>query len=212
MSTQEERRLYPWPLTEDAIRLAATLKVSCKETPKILLFTGVAAQEGVSTIVAQVALALAQMNQGPVLLLDANLRTPSTHAIFNVQQIPGLSDVLKQRVTAAEAIHPSRHPQLSILPSGAGGEEASILFSNTECSTLLQKLRQEFRFVIVDSSSPLAFVDTTLFIPHVDDVVITLAAGAHRRQELIEVKRLLDRLRANILGLILCKKKEWLSR
>lgn len=206
MSTKEERSLYPWILTEDAIRLAATLKASNTEAHKIILFTGVATQEGVSTVAAQVALALAQMSQGSVLLLDANLRSPSVHVIFEVPQVPGLSDVIEQKMPFHEAIHPSRHSQLSILPSGAGENNALALFPTPECSALLQQLRQEFCFVIVDSSPLLSFVDTTLFIPYTDGIVITAAAGSHRRAEILEVKLLLDRLKANVLGVILCKK------
>jgi Mrp family chromosome partitioning ATPase len=146
-----------------------------------------------------------------VLLLDANLRTPSVHTIFQVQQIPGLSDLIEQRATLDEAIHSLQHSGLSILPIGATGEDALALFPAPSCSALIQVLRKEFRFVIVDSPPLLQFVDTTLLIPYADGVVVTVAAGVHRRSEIVEVGDQLDRLKANSIGIVLCEKTGRLS-
>jgi len=212
MGAQNEQGRYPWPLSEDAIRLAATIKASCAEANQIILFTGVAAREGVSTVAAQVALALAQMDQGPVLLLDANLRTPSGHATFQVQQVPGLSELIEQKTTLHEAIHPLQHSALSVLSSGSADGDALALFPTPGCSALMQTLHKEFHFVIVDSSPLLQFADTTLLVPYADGVVVTVAAGMHRRSEILEVKRLLDSLKANVIGVVLYDKTEHLSR
>jgi Mrp family chromosome partitioning ATPase len=76
----------------------------------------------------------------------------------------------------------------------------------------MQRLRKEFRFVIVDASPLLQFVDTTLIVPYIDGVVVTVAAGAHRRSEVLEVKHQLERLKTTILGVVLCEKTGPLSR
>ena len=206
MGAQNDKGRYSLPISEDAVRLAARLKASFTDSDKMILFTGAVEREGVSTVAAQVAIALAQMDLGPVLLLDANLHAPSLHASFKVEQIPGLSDLIEKKAILEEAIHSTQFSLLSILPVGSTTVNSLSLFSSAGCSLLMEALRERFRFVIIDSSPILKFVDTTLLTSRFDGVVIAIAAGERRQSEVFEVKRILDGLRANIIGIVLCEK------
>ena len=206
MGNQNEKGHYTPPLSEDAVRLAATFKASRAATSNIILFTGIAALEGVSTVAAQVALALAQVESRPVLLVDANLRSPSVHATFHIQRGPGLVEVIEQSTSLTKGIHLLQGSALSILPVGAVSKEALEVFPAPECAVLMERLREEFCFVIVDSSPLLQFIDTTLLVPYADSVVMVIAAGARRQPEIVEARRQLARLKAKTVGLVLCEK------
>ena len=212
MQSQNHKGQYPLPVSQDAIRLAARLRASSTESEKIILFTGAMAREGVSTLATQVALALAQIDRGAVLLLDTNLRTPSLHTTFQVQQIPGLVDLIEHKATLEDAIHPTDLPTLSLLPVGNAHGDPLRLFPTVECATLMQTLREWFRFIIVDASPLLQYVDTTLLVPYTDGVIVAIAAGERRQAEVLEVKRVLDGLKASVIGVVLCERTRRKSR
>jgi capsular exopolysaccharide synthesis family protein len=189
--------------TESAVSLAARIRTAFGEDGRILLFTGATAGDGVSTVTSQVALALAQMEQGPVLVVDANLRRPSLGDVFGVEPGPGLSDVILKETSLEEAIRVTERPMLSILPVGTTPVDPVRLFTSAGWMETLGTARSRFRFTLLDSAPLLGFADTTLIVPGVDGVVVVVAAGARRRGELREVEETLAGLRARLLGVVL---------
>ena len=194
-------------VSDAAIRLAAKLRASFSPGHKVIVFTSAVSGEGVTETAGQVAHALTQMEQGPILLLDANLRFPSLHSKFKIHQIPGLSDLISKQAKLEETVFPTDVAGLSLLPAGVAAEDSLALLSSAEWPSLLQVLRERFQFVIVDSASVLQFADIALIAPRADGVVIVMAAGERSRQELLQTKRMLDGLKANLLGVVLSEKE-----
>jgi capsular exopolysaccharide synthesis family protein len=208
IGSKSERRLQwqgkrSFQISEDAIRLAARLKAALRESDKVLLFTGAVAGEGTSTVAMQVAFAFAQMDVGAVLLLDANLHAPSAHTTFQVPQSPGFTDLIEQQATPDHAIHPTEMSRLYVLPVGSTVVNALALFSALECTALLRTLAQRFRLIVIDSAPVLQSADTTLLVPHTDGVVLVIAAGERRHAEVLEIQRLLEGVKARLLGVVL---------
>ncbi|HEY7617909.1 MAG TPA: CpsD/CapB family tyrosine-protein kinase, partial [Terriglobales bacterium] len=193
-------------VSDEAIRLAAKLRAAFSQSHHVLQFTGVGAQEGVSHVTSQVACALAQIDQSPVLLLDTNLRSPAVHQAFGTALQPGLSDLLDNRAALADVIHATAVPGLSVLPAGGGQSDSVQLFSSAAWSELVQTMRERFRFVLMDSAPILQFADSTLLAPRADGVVIVVAAGQRHRAELLEARQLLERLKATVVGVVLARK------
>lgn len=205
-------RGLPWQgkrsfqVSEDAIRLAARLKAALQESDKVLLFTGAGAGEGTSTVAAQVALAFAQMDVGSVLFLDANLHAPSAHTTFQVPQFPGFTDLIEEQATLDDAIHPTELGRLYVLPVGSSVVNALALFPAVECAALLRTLAQRFRLIVIDSAPVLQRADTTLLVTYTDGVVLVIAAGERRHAEVLEIQRLLEGVKARLLGVVLTDK------
>lgn len=198
-----EDPMWPLRVPEDAVRLAARLRVACTTPEKVILFTGAATGDGVSTIVSRIGIALAQMEQGPVLLVEANVRAPSLHVTFEVTPVPGLSDVIAKKASVDEAIHATEVPGLFVLPVGEAVADPVALLTPAGYSGVMRTLRGKFPLVLVDSPPILESVEATLIAPHVDGVVIVIAAGKRRRAEVREIKRVLDGLRIQIIGVVL---------
>ena len=193
-------------LSEDGIRLGARLRASLTDSDRTLLFTGTAEGDGVTTVATLVARALARMNEGEILLVDGNLRRPRLHEIFEARPVPGLLDVLAGTAPLEASVRPSEIPSLSYLPAGNTDPDPVSLLTSTGFAKLMLDLRGLFRFILVDSSPLLQFADTALIAPHIDGVVVVVAAGRRRRGAVREVTQVVGGLRAKLIGVVLSER------
>lgn len=201
-----QSEINQFPVSEDGICLAARIKASCFEMDRSIVVTGAMDGEGASTIAAQIAVSLALMREGRVLLLDANLRSPSLHLRFDVQQTPGLSDVIQGKATLRDAIVGTEIPGLSLLPAGNIVVDFRSLLLSEQCSHIISAARQHFRFVIIDSPPMLKVADTALVATRADGVVLVVSADVRRKSEVAEMKQILDGLKAKVIGTVLFRK------
>jgi tyrosine-protein kinase Etk/Wzc len=114
------------------------------------------------------AIALAAANR-TVLLIDTDLRRGSLHQRLKARQGPGLSDLItSQEARPGEAIHPTRMPNLMLLPCGPrvqGVSEAIVRFG---FDRMLQELGQQFDYVILDLPPVLATDDSPTLCTYAD--------------------------------------------
>jgi len=200
------------PAPEDAVRLAARIRLALPAGGRVVLFTGAREGDGVTTVASRVALALAQMDQGTVLALDANARRPSLAPVFGLEPGPGLSDVTLKRATLDEAIQVTEVSCLSVLPMGSPPADPVRLFAAAGLSEALAAVRSLYRFSVLDSAPLLQFADTSFLASMADAVVVTLAAGKRRRAELRAVQDTLAGLGATTLGVVLFDSAIWTRR
>jgi len=191
------------PVSDDAIRLAARFKATLSDDERMMLFTCGYGLEGNTTIVTQIAVALSLMNQGSVLMVDANLRTPSLNKWFNLEQTPGLSEVLSKQCTIDEAISTTEVPNLSLLPSGDVVVNFMSLLLSDQCGAIFDELRSRYRYILVDSPPILQTPDAPLIASRADGVVLIVSNGIRRKQDVYEMKRILGSINSRILGVIL---------
>ncbi len=200
-------------LSEDAIPLAVRIKTALGNGKRVVALTGTAEREGVSTIAFQIALALALMEEGQTLLVDANFRSPSINRYVLRRRsetesgdgwVKGLSDLLLGQAEPAQAIVPSDVPTLSLLPTGNPAVDFLSLLLSDEYARLLEALRADYRYVIVDAPPLLKYPDTAILASRADGVVFVVAKGWHTRSDVLEMQRALDALKVPLLGVVLC--------
>ncbi|MFB0525788.1 MAG: GumC family protein, partial [Phycisphaerae bacterium] len=121
-----------------------------KRVPQILAITGSHDKEGVSTVAANLAATLARPGDGQVLLIDADLRHPSVHQIFEARLSPGLADILVNGQSIEAVIVPSPVQNLRILSAGTADGNLSEMFDSEGFTNLLHSIKNEYRFVVVD--------------------------------------------------------------
>ncbi len=194
------------PLTEalNILRTSVLLSSPGQER-RMVLVASAAPAEGKSTVATGLALALAQQlqNGDRVLLVDSDLRRPTIHTIFGLSNRAGLSTVLEGQTSFAEAVLPSGiAPNLMVLTAGPTPRYSSELLT-MHMAKLLENLRPEFRYVVIDSAPLLICADSTILSTMVDGVVVVARAGDTPREAVASALRQLRRVRANILGLVL---------
>jgi capsular exopolysaccharide synthesis family protein len=150
-----------------------------------VLVTSAAPKEGKSTVAANLAIALSQMNQR-VLLIDADLRRPKAHKILGVTPFPGFADVLNGDAAIGDAIRQTNYPNLFVLPCGMKHVSASELLSSSRLEHVLNHLDDGFGWIVFDSppTGPVAdaciigqWVQHAIMVASADLTPITAARG-----------------------------------
>jgi capsular exopolysaccharide synthesis family protein len=150
--------------------------------------------------VAHLAPSFAEIGK-KVLLIDADLRRPTTHTHFQLENGRGLSDVLAGRIPFREAIVQIEH-NLYLLPAGPVCPGSSDLIGS-RISGLLEEAYREFEMVIVDSPALVACPESQQIAAFADGTVVVVKARSTTSKELARTLSALSRARANIMGLAL---------
>jgi Mrp family chromosome partitioning ATPase len=123
------------------------------ETPsRVLMWTAAAAEAGTTTVLLNLAIALASEEKGRVLVLDANLKRPAIAAKLGLKPGPGVSEVLTNRVPLTLAMQPTAVERLDALTAG-DATDASTTAMGREFPRMLAQLRHWYDFVLVDGGT-----------------------------------------------------------
>ena len=167
-----------------------------------IVLTSAAPSEGKTTIAAHLAIANADRGRR-TLLVDGDLRRPSLHAKFGLNPQVGFSNVLTGELHWQDVVVPVvGRPNLSLLPSGPGSHRAADLIG-PRLAPLLDEFAKEFDLVILDSPPLLGFAECLQMATAADGVLIVSLAGETKRRAVAEVISVLNRLRVNIIGVVL---------
>jgi capsular exopolysaccharide synthesis family protein len=139
-----------------------------------------------------------------VLLVDTDLRRPSLHGRFRVQNNAGLIDILAQGHEWEQVIQDTSLAYLQILPTGAGphGYPSDVL-SLATMQTLVEHLRNAFDLVIFDAPSMLSLPDAEILAPAMDGVLLVHSPGKCSKEDVLEATRVVQRAGGNILGVVI---------
>jgi polysaccharide biosynthesis transport protein len=169
--------------------------------PQTILVTSCFPSEGKTTVSINLASSFAQAGN-KVLLLEADLRRPRIGDILQSNG-NGLSSYLTGNSSLDEVIKESDLPNLSVLSVGALPVNPSELLGSEQMRDLIEKLRDEFEYIIVDGPPSLGFVDAHLVSNIVDGVAVVVRAGSTPRKSIRELIDKLGSIRANFLGIII---------
>jgi capsular exopolysaccharide synthesis family protein len=192
-------------LTEAYAAVRATVDLSSLAgPPEALLITSSEKGEGKSTT----ALAIAQDSAAAgrkVLLIDADMRSPSLHKLLGGPLGPGLADILSNQLPIHEAVHETHVTGLSLLPAGQPAMSPAKLLSGVRFSALLAEVRAKFDEIVIDSPPVLGLADTPQLAAAADRTVMVVGSDRAHRRAIREALRRLAAARADMLGAILVK-------
>ena len=145
------------------------------------------AHEGKTSVASNLAITLAGVH-GRVLLVDADLRRPRLHQIYDVPNIWGLSNLLREtqppRDCGVDALSLRTDiPGLFLLPSGTAAGSIATLLHTGSASELVKRLREHFDVVIFDSPPMMEFCEARVLGQLSDAVVLVLCAGRTSRDD-----------------------------
>lgn len=202
------------------INLLRTHPESLSQT---VLVTSAEANEGKSSIAANLAITMAQTGRR-VALIDCNLHKPALHQLFNLSHTGGLMDVLLGQATIAGVLKESTFPKLKIITSGPKLTDLASqmiapaiipkgladqlsqgpeLLGSPSMASVLKQLQQEFDIVILDTPALLSVSDALVLVPMTDTVVLIVARGRSRRYAVRSTHQQLLNIGAKSIQLVL---------
>ncbi len=191
------------PAAEAYRTLRTNIQFSSLDKPlHTLLVTSTAPDEGKSTTLANLAVTMAQAEQR-VILVDCDLRRPTLHTLFNLPNQVGLTSMILQEETAPLPLLETSVPGLSLLASGPLPPRPADLLGSRRMEALIARLREEADMVLFDTPPVIAVTDAAVLATRLDGVLLVLQAGKTRRDRAREARRLLEKVKANIVGVIL---------
>lgn len=172
--------------------------------PKTVLFTSSQAGEGKSSSCHALALSLARLGRS-VLIIDADLRRPNAHRLFDVKNHNGLSAVLAGLLPVHEAIQRPRGDEVSLLPAGDIPPNPSELVNSPQFMKLIAELTGRYDVVLIDSAPVLGIADAIILSSEVEATVFVIEAGRNSIRGATNALARLRRGGGNLAGALLTK-------
>ncbi|MFK8252356.1 GumC family protein [Ancylobacter terrae] len=172
-------------------------------TPKSLLVTSSQPGEGKSTTAVALARNFSQLGFR-VLLIDADLRRPSLHKYFDVENAVGISDYLEGSAQLVGILHTPRQ-NLTFIPCGSVPQEPTELLAGSKMKNLLTYGSKHFDMLILDGPPILELADAPLLASMTEGTLMVVSAN-HVRHAVVRTRlKRLQQARGRLAGLVLTK-------
>ena len=172
---------------------------------KIIEVTSTVPDEGKSTVIASLAVVMAQAGK-KTLLMDCDFRNPTLHKIFKVRN-KGLSDCIATGGNFEDYKQSLGQENLELFPAGPVAPNPSELLTSAKMKSLLAQFREAYDYVLIDTPPILPVTDAAALASRVDGVVLVIASGQDRPEAVQLSKKRLEQADARILGCVLNKVK-----
>ena len=170
-----------------------------------LLVSSPGPAEGKTTIAVNLAIVMAQAGLR-VIIVDADLRRPTTHKLLERSNRNGLTDLMLQQSPSWDAaLQDTAVKYLSLLSSGSLPPNPSELLGSDKMRDLLRKLNETSDVLIIDSPPVLAVTDPVVMAGLVDGVLLVVDSGTTSIGAALQAKTQLEQVGANLLGVVMNK-------
>jgi capsular exopolysaccharide synthesis family protein len=157
--------------------------------------------EGKTSLSCHLATSLARAGRR-TLLIDCDLRKPSLHKIFDFPQEPGLCEILRGEVGWTDAIRGTPTRDLSLMLAGHLDSAAIEMLPRKQFADILQELRHEFDFIVIDTSPLLQVTDSLIISQNVDAVLLSVLREVSQLPQIHAAFERLNTLGVRILGAV----------
>jgi capsular exopolysaccharide synthesis family protein len=195
--------LYPkFSIAEDYRTVRTSILFSHADSaPKTICFTSTLPQEGKTATISNLAVSFAQL-EGKVLLVDADLRKPRLHKVFNLRNVNGLSSYLAGKNSFEEVIQMTSIDNVWTIPSGPHPPNPAELLNSKRMKELLALAKDKFNIVLLDTPPVLAVIDPVIVSSLVDSTVFVVRAGKTTRRPLVRAVEEIRKSKADIIGVV----------
>jgi capsular exopolysaccharide synthesis family protein len=168
-----------------------------------LLVTSSTIGEGKSITCSFLAVTAAAVSKSKIALIDLDLRRPKIHEYFSMENKSGIGDVLLGKSSIKDVARKTPIPELTIITSGNISASPSDVLDQANIPGLLQELKYQFDFVIIDSPPVIPVSDPMMFVDRVDGVLMVVRAGTTQKEVVNRAVRLLSTSTVNLIGIVL---------
>jgi capsular exopolysaccharide synthesis family protein len=170
--------------------------------PRVVLVTSTLPGEGKTLTSVNLSRSLAAM-EARVLLVDCDLRKSQIHTLLERPRTPGLSDLLVGKAEPEDAIQNEPGTTFDFLPAGTPVPSPADLITGASLKRLIELLRTQYDWVILDTPPVGAVADPLILAPHADGALVVVAAGLVHRSAARETSRRLAGTGVRVLGALL---------
>jgi len=194
---------YLFEESVDSLRTTLALSEQLKDVHVIAVVSAVS-REGKTSLSSQLALSLARSTGEPVLLIDADLRSPDLHDVFAVPAEPGLAKVLAHECTLQEATQRSdTNPLVQLLPAGKLQNNPHTLMRHRNIKAVLDEARSQYRYVLIDTAPILSASESLVVAKSADGVLMCALRESSRTGQLRQTYERLSHVGARVIGVVL---------
>lgn len=191
------------PISEQYRTIRTNLQfASVDQELNTIMVTSSGPSEGKSMTIANLATVYAQTGK-KVLLIDADLRKPTVHFTFRLDNLRGLSTILVGETRLEEAIHHSSVDNLDIMSSGPIPPNPSELLGSKMMQSFIENAKKLYDIVLFDTPPILAVTDAQILANYVDGSILVIRSRQAEFEAAIKAKEALQNTTAKILGTIL---------
>ena len=192
------------PASEAYRTLRTNLQFISPDKPlHTLLVTSPGPEEGKSTMLANLAVAMA-LGERKVILVDCDLRRPSLHKLFGLAHKRGLTTMMvDDKALSDPPLQDTGVAGLWLLASGELPPSPSDLLGSQRMDRVLAALRERADVVLLDAPPVLAASDAAILATKVDGVLLVVAAGQTKRDSVQAARAKLEKVNAHVIGAVL---------
>lgn len=169
---------------------------------KSILFTSAIPGEGKSTASANTAVVFAQEGKR-VLLIDADMRKPTTHYTFYRMNVTGLSNLLTRQWKFEDVVQQTDIDGLDLITSGPIPPNPAELLGSKTMDTLLNDLKDMYDMIIFDAPPVLSVSDAQILSNKAEGTILVLNSGTTEKASILKAKEALISSQANLIGTVL---------
>jgi polysaccharide biosynthesis transport protein len=190
------------PIGDAYHMLQANLKfLSSDDELKTIVVTSSVSKEGRSEVAANLAAAIAQVGRR-VLLVDADMRHPAQHHIWDLMNIAGLSNVIVDQVALDAALQQAM-PNLRVLTSGVMPPNPIALLDSKRMSSLVATFARDYDFVIFDAPAMAGTADSAVLGKMADGILVVVHPGVVDSASANSAKEFIAQSGQNVLGMVI---------
>jgi receptor protein-tyrosine kinase len=188
---------------EDYRQLRNNLQfLNVDEPPKVIMVTSALPSEGKTTAVVNLGIALADSGRR-VTIVEADLRKPKVTRYLGLVGGVGLTNILAGSADLPDVVQRYGDGELHVIAAGPTPPNPGELLASHHMFSLLDKLRGDNDFVLVDAPPLLPVADSTGLSVYMDGVLLSVRYGSTRKEQLQQAAANLERVGARTLGVIL---------
>ncbi len=177
----------------------ALIHTTAIDPPRVVMVTSADPHEGKTTTSSQLAASLARSGRR-TLLIDADIRSPGVHRVFEMPADPGLCELLRGEAERDAVIHPTRTANLWLMPAGRCDLRSVQALSSSYLGTTIAALSVQFDYVIIDSGPVLKVADPLLVGQHVDAAMVSVLRDVSKVPHVYEAVERLRSVGVTVLG------------
>ena len=175
---------------------------------KTIVVTSSQQNEGKSTVIANLAVSFAGMENRKILMIEGDLRNPTVHRMFNLSNSHGISDVLTGQKNFGECVQKTEVEGLEVLSCGKIPPNPAEMLASKKMKALIESLKDHYDYIFIDAPPIGIITDAGIISTYSDGTILVIGSNEVDIEMAKISKDRLEKVNANILGVVLNKYEE----